>query len=269
MPRPTLQVRPAAVAGRLYPGSAGELAAEVDALLGAVPVTIAPRPKALIVPHAAYVYSGPIAARAYRLLSSSPPPSRVVLLGPAHHVALRGIALPGVDALASPLGVVRVDAGLAARAAASPQVLASREVHAREHALEVQLPFLQQVLGADFSVLPLIVGQVPAAQLAALLSEIWDDSDTLIVVSTDLSHCREQAVAHVRDSCTARQILALDPDIDPDQACGAFALRGFLQAAREHRLSPRLLDLRSSGDTGGDLRRVVGYGAFAFTATDA
>lgn len=265
-----LQVRPAAVAGRFYPGDAAELAGEVDAMLKTAAVAAGPRPKALIVPHAGYIYSGPIAASGYRqLLGDGPRPRRVVLLGPAHTVALRGIALPAVDALATPLGTVRVDAELAKIAATLPQVVASRDAHAREHALEVQLPFLQRVLGDDFTLLPLVVGHVGAAAVAAVLDALWGDDDTLIVISTDLSHYLGYSDARTIDAETARQILALDDSFDPDQACGAFALRGFLQAARERGLTPKLLDLRNSGDTAGDRRRVVGYASFAFTQEPA
>ena len=265
MPSLTPSVRPAAVAGRFYPGDAAALAGEVDALLAAAPAPAGARPKALIVPHAGYVYSGPIAAAGYRhLLGAGPRPRRVVLLGPAHTVALRGIALPDVDALATPLGVVRVDVALAARAAALPQVLPSRDAHAREHALEVQLPFLQRTLGPDFTLLPLVVGHVAPATVAAVLDALWGDDDTLLVISTDLSHYLGYADAQALDADTARRILALDPGFESDQACGAFALRGFLQAARSHGLVGRLLDLRNSGDTAGDRRRVVGYAAFAF-----
>ena len=271
MQSPTLQqVRPAAVAGRFYEGDPAALGADIDAMLAAAPAPTGARPKALVVPPAGYIYSGPIAASAYRLLMGpGPRPRRVVLLGPAHTVALRGLALPGAAALATPLGRVRVDTEAAARAAALPAVITSPEAHAREHSLEVQLPFLQRVLGDDFTLVPLVVGHIGAAQVAAVLDELWGDDDTLIVISTDLSHYLSYDAAKALDATTAQQILDLDETFESDQACGAFAVRGFLQAARRRRLAPRLLDLRSSGDTAGDRRRVVGYASFAFTAPQA
>jgi len=240
-------------------------------MLTAAPSAPGPRPKALIVPHAGYVYSGPIAARAYKLLMTGmtgmtgPKPRRVVLLGPAHTVAFRGLALPDASALATPLGQVRVDPEGARIAAALPQVLASSEAHAREHSLEVQIPFLQRVLGDDFTIVPLLVGHASATQVADVLDALWGDDDTLIVISTDLSHFLAYADARQLDATTAQRILDFDEHLEPEQACGAYPLRGFLQAARRRRLVPRLLDLRSSGDTAGDRRRVVGYAAFAFS----
>lgn len=267
MSSPEPSLRPAAVAGRFYPGEPDVLRADLDALLAAAPAATGPRPCALIVPHAGYIYSGPIAATAYKLIAAMrPPPRRIILLGPAHTVGLRGVALPAAAAFATPLGTIPVDAELAARAAASPIVLRSAEAHAREHALEVQLPFIQRVLG-DIPVLPLVVGHVDGPALAELLDTLWQDPGTLLLVSSDLSHFLSHADAHARDAATVRQLLALDATIDPEQACGAYALRGFLHLARRRKLVPRLLDLRSSGDTAGDRRRVVGYAALAFSTS--
>lgn len=258
-------VRPAAVAGRFYPGDAATLAAEVDAMLAAAPAPAGPRPKALIVPHAGYVYSGPIAATAYRQLAGHPPARRVVLVGPCHFVGLRGLALPDADAVATPLGTIRLDADGVRRAAALPQVCVSAEAHAREHSLEVQWPFLQRCLGPGFTLVPLVVGQASPAAVAGVLEALWGDEHTLIVISTDLSHYLPYADARALDEATARSILAGDGGFDGDQACGAHGLRGFMVAARGHGLVPRLLDLRNSGDTAGDRRRVVGYASFAYT----
>lgn len=258
-------MRPAAVAGRFYPGDAASLAAEVDAMLAAAPAPRGPRPKALIVPHAGYVYSGPIAASAYRQLAGHPPPPRVVLIGPCHFVGLRGLALPDADAVETPLGRIALDAELVRRAAALPQVCVSAEAHAQEHSLEVQLPFLQRALGEGFTLVPLVIGQAGPAAVAGALEALWGDDDTLIVVSTDLSHYLPYAEARALDEATARKILAGDGGFAGDQACGAHGVRGFMQAAKQHKLTPRLLDLRSSGDTAGDRRRVVGYAAFAYT----
>lgn len=269
MPATEPTLRPAAVAGRFYPDEPATLRGELDALLAAAPTLAGPRPCALVVPHAGYIYSGPIAASAYKLIAAmQPPPRRIILLGPAHTVGLRGVALPAAAAFATPLGALPVDAELAALAAKHPLVLRSAEAHAREHALEVQLPFIQRVLG-EVPILPLVVGHVAPAALADLLDRLWTDSSTLVLVSSDLSHYLPHAEAHARDSATVRQLLALDETIDPEQACGAYALGGFLHLARRRHLVPRLLDLRSSGDTAGDRRRVVGYAALAFSEADA
>ena len=258
------KVRPAAVAGRFYPGDAAALTAEVDEMLAAAPAATGPRPKALIVPHAGYVYSGPIAASAYKLLMQHPRPTRVVLIGPAHYVGLRGLALPDATAVATPLGVIDLDEPLMRRARALPQVCVSAEAHAREHSLEVQLPFLQRVLGS-FTLVPLVVGHASPAAVAEVVNTLWGDDDTLIVISTDLSHYLPYAEARALDAATARQILAGDGEFEGDQACGVHGVRGFMVAAKNHRLAPRLLDLRNSGDTAGDRSRVVGYASFAYS----
>lgn len=254
-----MNVRPAAVAGSFYPGSRGELALEVNRLLSSV-TTRAPGapPKALVVPHAGYVYSGPIAASAYAQWSSLPRPARIVLLGPAHYVGFRGLALPDAEALETPLGAVRVDP-----IAATLDVPRSAAVHLREHSLEVQLPFLQTVLGTDFTLVPLAVGDASRAQVARVLDALWEGSQ--IVISSDLSHFLPWGEARRLDAQTAASIVALDADaIDDEQACGNAPLRGFLDVARRRGLRAEQLDLRTSGDTAGDKDRVVGYGAFAF-----
>ncbi len=257
-------VRPPAVAGAFYPGDAGELIRDVDGMLaGAKRSTV--RPKALVVPHAGYVYSGPIAASAYASLENlDPKPTKVVLLGPAHHVGLHGLALPGVDGLRTPLGVVSVDRELEFLALKFPFVVESHPAHDREHSLEVQLPFLQRVLGPDFTVLPLCVGHASPHEVEQLLNAVWGGDETLIVVSSDLSHYLPYEEAQNLDATTARRIVALDElGLEDDQACGSHPLRGLLLAARAHGLKVQQLDLRNSGDTAGDKGRVVGYGAFA------
>ncbi len=262
-------VRPAAVAGSFYPGNAEQLAREVDALLAAARPH-ACRPKALVVPHAGFVYSGPVAATAYATVAAMRPlPTKVVLLGPSHHVGFRGLALPGVDALATPLGLVPVDLELAQRARTFPFVGESSLAHKREHSLEVQLPFLQRALGR-FSVLPLVVGQADPRDVASVLVAVWGGDETLIVVSSDLSHDLPFEEARAVDRHTAEVIVALDDTaVGSDAACGCQPLRGLLVAARAHHLRVEPLDLRNSGETAGDRARVVGYGAFAFTGAGA
>ena len=215
-----------------------------------------------MVPHAGYVYSGPVAASAYAQLRE-PLPTRVVLLGPSHFEPLRGLALPACRAFQTPLGVVPVDAPAAAVLAELPWVVESSEAHAQEHSLEVQLPFLQRVL-PSFSVVPLAVGRATVDEVAQVLELLWGGDETLVVISTDLSHYLPYAMARQLDAQPARSILASDEAIDDDQACGAYGLRGLLHVVRHRGLRAAQLDLRNSGDTAGDRSRVVGYGAFAF-----
>lgn len=255
-------VRPAAVAGLFYPESPSRLQGDVDRFLAEATVSPRPTPKAIIAPHAGYVYSGAIAGSAFRALAGLPV-RRVVLLGPSHRVAFAGIALPGAEAFATPLGTVPVDAGLVAAVAGLPGVFPYPVAHAEEHALEVELPFLQRLLG-DFTVLPLVVGDADAAAVAAVLEAVWGGEETAIVVSSDLSHYLPAPQAERVDRQTAESILRLAGPLDPWEACGARPINGLLAAAERRGLTPELLDLRHSGDTAGDRRRVVGYGAFAF-----
>lgn len=255
--------RPAAVAGLFYPGSPRELRTTVtDLLTGAAPPP-GPPPKAVIAPHAGYVYSGPIAASAFSALARRPV-KRVILLGPSHRVGFRGLALPEAAAFATPLGDVPVDAEAAAAVADLPEVFPFAAAHEEEHALEVELPFLQ-VLFPGLSILPLVVGEAAPATVADVLERAWGREDTAIVVSSDLSHYLPAPRAEEVDRATAREILALGGPLAGQQACGARPVNGLLDAARRRRLVPALLDLRHSGDTAGDRSRVVGYGAFSFS----
>jgi AmmeMemoRadiSam system protein B/AmmeMemoRadiSam system protein A len=267
----TSAVRPAAVAGMFYPREARSLRDSVDAYLSAGPVGATPpvvptavRPKLLIVPHAGYVYSGPVAGQAYaRLRPHAAAIRRVVLLGPAHRVALRGLALPAHDAFETPLGRVAIDPSARAALAGLAQVGVSAAAHADEHSLEVQLPFLQRVLGDGFVLVPLVVGQTGPREVAEVLERLWGGDETLIVISSDLSHYLPYADAQARDRRTVERIGAGATDLDVHDACGAHALNGALLAAGHHGLRPVLLNHCNSGDTAGDRRRVVGYAAFA------
>jgi AmmeMemoRadiSam system protein B len=263
----TTAVRPAAVAGTFYPGTPAVLSAAVHVYLadaGSAPETRDSLPKALLVPHAGYVYSGPVAAPAYRRLAAGRASiRRVVLLGPVHRVPVRGLALPATRAFATPLGTVAVDADAVALALELPQVQVSEAAHALEHSLEVQLPFLQTVL-EEFKIVPFAVGDATAEEVAQVIDRLWGGPETLIVVSSDLSHYHPYAAARQIDRGTAAAILALDSTLDHEQACGATPINGFALCARRRGLKPELLDLRNSGDTAGDKSRVVGYAAFAF-----
>lgn len=255
-------IRPPAVAGMFYPSDAGVLAHEVQFFLKNshhFDLT----PKALIVPHAGYIYSGPIATTAYATLIADRI-RRVVLLGPTHRVAVQGIALPGADAFDTPLGRVMIDTAAAQSIKHLPQVVVSREVHAQEHSLEVQLPFLQSVL-RDFTLVPLAVGMASSEKVAEVLEFLWGGDETLIVVSSDLSHYLPYSVAQRKDRETVEAILNLQQPIPHDRACGGTPVSGLILAARRHHLTPHLLDLKNSGDTAGSRDQVVGYAAMAFT----
>ncbi|MBL0125608.1 MAG: AmmeMemoRadiSam system protein B [Betaproteobacteria bacterium] len=259
-------IRPTAVAGAFYPGDTKILAASVKSLLADVAGDAQSDrpPKAIIAPHAGYIYSGPIAASIYaRLAPLRGRIRRVVLIGPAHRVWLRGIALPDAVAFASPLGDVEIDADAVRAITSLPQVTVREDAHAQEHSLEVQLPFLQSVLG-DFRLVPLVVGQATPGEVAEVLDALWGGEETLIVVSSDLSHFLDYRSARSVDGETARAINALDSDLTHEQACGATAINGLTNLARRRGMEVEQIDLRNSGDTAGDRSRVVGYGAFAF-----
>ncbi|MBP8287142.1 MAG: AmmeMemoRadiSam system protein B [Rhodoferax sp.] len=260
-------VRPAAIAGHFYPAQASALKQLVLTLLGQVAEPehgVGEVPKAILVPHAGYIYSGATAALAYaRLRPGRECIRRVVLLGPAHRVHVKGLALPGASSFTTPLGEVTIDQDARDALVRLPQVLISEAAHAAEHSLEVQLPFLQCVLG-DFKLLPLLAGDVGAPAVAEVIESLWGDDETLIVISTDLSHFLPYAQAQVTDQATLQHILQLDASLTHHQACGGTPVNGFLLAARQHRLCPHLLGACNSGDSAGDKRRVVGYASVAF-----
>jgi len=258
-----MNIRAPAVAGMFYPASADELSAMVDGMLGEVPASEGASPKALVVPHAGYIYSGPTAAVAYQALTNRQAIRHVVLLGPVHRVPVRGLALPDAEAFATPLGVIPLDIAAMQRLSGLPQVVVFDAAHQQEHSLEVQLPFLQRVLG-DFTLLPLAVGDASPAEVAEVLARLWGNDDTLILISSDLSHYHPYGEARRLDGATADAIRHLRGPINHQQACGATAVNGILHLATERQMSCRLLDLRNSGDTAGDRERVVGYGALAF-----
>lgn len=259
--------RPAAVAGSFYPADPEILRAQVNHLLDEA--RRAPRaerpPKLLVVPHAGYAYSGAVAAQAYaRLVPWRDTLRRVVLLGPVHRVPVRGLAAPQALAFETPLGSVPVDRGAIADLRGLRQVVHDNLPHALEHSLEVQLPFLQAALDPGFSLVPLVVGQAAPEQVAEVLQSLWGGDETVVIVSTDLSHYLDYALAYARDQTTIARVLALDTDIQPHEACGARPLNGALLMARRLGLLPQLLDLRNSGDTAGDRARVVGYASMVF-----
>jgi len=265
-----MPVRPAAVADLFYPGDAGELASFISRALAQATAELtenSPVPKAIIVPHAGYIYSGSVAAAAYATLNKANI-SRVVLLGPAHRVPFYGMALPDSDAFATPLGEVQLDLESMQQALLLPAVQVNGDAHALEHSLEVQLPFLQMVL-ARFELVPLCIGTVETDAVARVIEALWGDERTLFVISSDLSHFHSYQEAGELDRQSIEQILNIQAGLSHQQACGATGINALLAVARKHSMQVRLLDYRNSGDTAGDKSRVVGYASLACFETEA
>jgi len=260
-----ISVRQPAVAGMFYPDNPTELHEQINEYLQAVEPS-GQTPRALVVPHAGYIYSGPIAASAFiNLRPLRDTIKRVVLLGPSHRVGFRGLAAPTANVFSTPLGNIPLDVDSLNKLCTLPQVQQLDAAHAQEHSLEVQLPFLQEVLG-EFYLVPLVVGDSRPEEVAQVMEAFWHDPATLIVVSSDLSHYHDYASAQQMDSETCTAIETLKPEaISHDNACGRNPLLGLLALARHHDLKVSTLDLRNSGDTAGDKNRVVGYGAWLFS----
>lgn len=258
-------VRQPAVAGMFYPADAHELRTVVEQLLAAAPASEEAPPKAIIAPHAGYIYSGPIAASVYaRLRPLAGRIGRVVLLGPSHRVPFRGIATSSADSFRTPIGEVPLDREAIALAETLPQVQPLDAAHRMEHSLEVQLPFLQTVLG-PFRLVPLVVGDADPDSTAEVIDLLWGGDETLIVISSDLSHYHDYHAAGRLDASTTAAIERLDPSgVHYEDACGRNPINGLLRVAQRRHLTARTLDLRNSGDTAGPRDSVVGYGAYAF-----
>jgi MEMO1 family protein len=262
-------VRPSSAAGLYYPKEADGLRCAVQTLLRGGGQAVPRVPKALVVPHAGYAYSGAVAAAAFRMLEGDAAAAirHVVLLGPSHRVKMHGLALPSCDFFSTPFGQVRIndkgrrhlrELGLAGIADAP---------HALEHSLEVQVPFLQSVL-QDFDLLPIAVGMAPPTQVGRALEAVWGGPETLVVISSDLSHHHTHVEAEALDQQTALRIVERRSDLSESQACGADSINGLMEVARHRGLEVQLLDRRTSGDTAGDNQRVVGYGSFALYCRD-
>ena len=260
-----MSIRPPAVADQFYPRNAAKLHNMIDTFMHGIQAD-SPVPKAIIAPHAGFIYSGPIAATAYaNLIPARDRIKRVVLLGPAHRVYLQGLALSSATHFATPFGNIPLDQEACLRLQKLDQVTVMDKAHAGEHSLEVHLPFLQTVL-AEFTLIPLVVGDATPKTVAEVLEIVWGDSETLIVISSDLSHFHDYKTAHRLDTATTKSIQALDLDaIGPEQACGCMPMRGLLFIAKQKDMQVRTLDLRNSGDTAGTHDRVVGYGAYSFS----
>lgn len=261
-------IRSPAVAGIFYPADPVVLRHQIAGLLAGAnhaPATTTARPKAIIGPHAGYVYSGSVAASAYARLAAAPGGvNRVVLIGPSHHVRFRGIAIDTTNAWSLPNGTVALDTEAIAQLRALPMVRPLDAAFAREHALEVHVPFLQHVLGSDFRLVPLLAGEASAEAVAAVFNALWGGPETRFVISTDLSHYLDYAAAQASDRRTAEAIEQLEHGVlTPDHACGCVPTRGILLSARQRGMTVERLALRNSGDTAGSRDRVVGYGAWA------
>ena len=259
-----MHIKRPVVAGLFYPGTAGELKVTLGELMQTTDAHSEERPYALIAPHAGYQYSGPVAANAYASLGSwADEIRRVVVLAPSHRIGFRGIATSSADVFQTPLGNIPVDRSAVQQLRAMSGVLTLDEAFAQEHALEVQLPFLQNVL-PTFDLVPLVVGEADIDDVSQVIDHLIAP-DTLIVVSSDLSHFLDYESCQLRDRSTTALIENMQEDeIGPHDACGAFPVRGLLKSARRHGWRVRTLDLRNSGDTAGDKSRVVGYGAYEF-----
>lgn len=258
------KIRQPAVAGQFYPGEAKRLREAITHYLVTAKANGAPTPKAIIAPHAGYIYSGPIAGNAYaRLAQGQDNIRRIILIGPAHWAPVRGLAASSADAFATPLGTVPLDQEARLEILSFPQVNIYDGAHEREHGLEVHLPFLQ-IIFSDFTLVPLVVGEATPNEVAEVLDCLWGDDGTVIVVSSDLSHYHDYETATRLDQATSRSIESFRP-LKEGQACGRKAINGLLLLAQRRNLKVETIDLRNSGDTAGSRDRVVGYGAFIFT----
>lgn len=258
-----MSTRNAAVAGYFYDAAPDRLRHDVNHLLNAEGTVNGVYPEALIVPHAGYVYSGSTAALAYRQLLIDPDQvKRVLLLGPAHRVYVRGMAIPSVDRFATPLGEIPLDREGLERVGALPAVQVIDEAHREEHSLEVQLPFLQTVLN-DFTLIPVVIGGASAAEVAAVIDALAESEDLLVVVSSDLSHFHEYGEARRIDADTCDLILHKSSSLRGEQACGAAAINGLMASAWARKLQVSMLGACNSGDTAGQRNKVVGYAAFS------
>ena len=258
-------IREPAVAGSFYPADPNELQQQLDTLLAAANDGNPP-PKAMILPHAGYIYSGPVAASGYaRLAGNTGRITRVILLGPAHRQYVKGLALPDATAFSTPLGTIPLDIEALRQIRQLPQVSADAAAHRSEHSLEVHLPFLQRTL-KDFTLVPILVGDTTAEEVREVIEKLWGGRETLLIVSSDLSHYHDYATATRRDEATSKAIEALAlEDIDHHDACGCNPVSGLLLYARQHGLHIKTIDLRNSGDTAGPRDQVVGYGAYVLT----
>lgn len=260
-----MHIRQPCVAGYFYPSDAEELQGTVSSLLQQADEPTSTSPKAIIAPHAGYIYSGPIAATIYKTLTPHKHTiNKVILLGPAHRVGFQGIAVTNADSFATPLGNIPIDHKAIEQATKLENVKVYEHAYDGEHSLEVQLPFLQTVLD-NFSLIPCVVGDAKPIEVAKLVEKLWGGEETVVVISSDLSHYYDYQTAQKLDRAATEAIISLEPQqLHNNQACGRLPIKGLLIAAKNKGLKAKVLDLRNSGDTAGDKNRVVGYGAYRF-----
>ena len=258
-------IRKPAVAGLFYPDDPVALKSQIQRFLSQAKAQLIDKPKALIAPHAGYIYSGPIAANAYAQLNKTAERiSRVILLAPAHRMGFRGLAVSAAEQFETPLGVIEVDTAAVQQILALRQVQHIEQAFTNEHSIEVHLPFLQETLKA-FKIVPILVGDVSATEVDEVLEMLWGGDETLIVISSDLSHYQNYATAKIMDAEASKAIESLHPeDLSYNHACGRNPIKGLLLAAQHHHLKATTIDLRNSGDTAGSKDQVVGYGAYVF-----
>ena len=262
------KIKNPAVSGAFYPAEPGVLSKMVDEFYESVEWQGQP-PKAIIAPHAGYIYSGIVAACAYKCLADMPYIKNIVLIGPSHFLPFSGIAYSDCDIFMTPLGEISVNEKLFTQTTSIPATQLINAAFTREHCLEVQLPFLQKILN-DFTIMPLLVGAADKQTVATVLENLWGDDQTLIVISSDLSHYHDYQTAQQMDNATCQSIENLDADdIRDDAACGRVAIRGLLHLAKQKQMRVQKLIQINSGDTAGDKNRVVGYGAYHFFANGA
>ncbi len=263
-----MEIRNAIVAGKFYPDDPEELKKQIEKWLKNCP-NLKVKPKVIIAPHAGYIYSGLTAAKAFKQLENVKDIENVILIGPAHRVGYKGIALSTAGYYQTPLGKVKLNSYLAKSLAGDhhiPYVGYLDKAHLSEHSLEVEVPFLQTVLKKDFKLLPVVVGQVSFDEMAKFLNKVWGDKNTVIVISSDLSHYMPYNAANVIDAQTADAIETLQPfKLQEDCACGRIPIGGLLKIAQDKKMKVQRIDLNNSGDTAGDKEKVVGYGAWSFT----
>ncbi|MCP4188513.1 MAG: AmmeMemoRadiSam system protein B [Gammaproteobacteria bacterium] len=257
-----MHTRPSAVAGMFYEGEKNVLQVQVNNLLEQSVMPIATDAAALVVPHAGYIYSGAVAAQAYKTIGSRADTiNRVVLIGPAHRVYINGMAIPAAKAFRTPLGDIPLDRDSLDHIRSLPDVVVSDEAHRQEHSLEVQLPFLQTIL-RDFRLVPVVVGDCQADSVANVLDSLWGSAETLVVISSDLSHFHTYQQARQIDAQTCQRIAQKSSDLTGNEACGAHAINGLMRSKHCQNLTVDLINACNSGDTAGDKTQVVGYGAF-------
>ena len=258
------KIKQADVAGMFYPGEEASLRQMVDGFIQKA-LSFDLRPRAIIAPHAGYIYSGSIAGTAYKTIAAVRDQiENVIIMSPAHRFYLRGIALHMADAFATPLGNIPVNIGIVKKIKQFSSVQWEERSFIQEHGLETHLPFIQRAFKPGIKIVPMIVGECQESEVAEILESVWEDPRNFVIISSDLSHFHSYADAKKLDRNTVDLIQNLDSQsLDTEFACGHYPICGLLNLARNRKLKIKALDIRSSGDTAGSKESVVGYGSFA------